>query len=94
MPQLSNDYQTPSRHIYKYTLILIKEFLVTKMVNIEKIKALVKKLLDNESSGHGFDHVIRVYDLSLKFLNELDVKTRQSLDPTIVKLAYVVYRVF
>ena len=93
MPKLSNDYQTPSRHIYKYTLILIKEFLVTKMVNIEKIKALVKKLLDNESSGHGFDHVIRVYDLSLKFLNELDVKTRQSLDQTLVKLASLLHDV-
>ena len=34
---------------------------------IEKVKEEVKKLLDNDNSGHGMDHINRVLDLSLKF---------------------------
>jgi len=34
---------------------------------IEKVKNLVFELLDSDSSGHGSDHVLRVYNLALKF---------------------------
>lgn len=35
--------------------------------NIEKVKNEVEKLLKNDDSGHGFDHIDRVLKLSLKF---------------------------
>lgn len=34
---------------------------------IKKVKALVFALLQNDNSGHGKDHVLRVYNLSIKF---------------------------
>ena len=34
---------------------------------IEKVKKEVEKLLNNDNSGHGMDHVNRVLNLSLKF---------------------------
>ena len=34
---------------------------------IEEIKKLVYEILENDNSGHGMDHIIRVYNLSLKF---------------------------
>ncbi len=34
---------------------------------IEKVKDEVSKLLNNENSGHGMDHINRVLNLSLKF---------------------------
>lgn len=36
-------------------------------MNIDKVRKLVYKLIDNENSGHGSDHVNRVLKLSLKF---------------------------
>lgn len=34
---------------------------------IEKVKTQVSKLLDNDNSGHGMEHINRVLELSLKF---------------------------
>ena len=34
---------------------------------IENVKDEVRKLLNNENSGHGMDHINRVLNLSLKF---------------------------
>ena len=34
---------------------------------IEKAKKYVEELLGNENSGHGMDHIVRVYDLAMKF---------------------------
>ena len=34
---------------------------------IDKAKKLVKELMQNEDSGHGMDHVERVFDLAMKF---------------------------
>lgn len=39
-------------------------------MNIEKIKELAYKLLENENSGHGSDHINRVFQLSLKFAKQ------------------------
>ena len=37
---------------------------------IENIKKQVYELLTNDDSGHGFDHINRVLELSLKFANK------------------------
>jgi len=34
---------------------------------IGKAKELVRQIMENESSGHGMDHINRVYDLAMKF---------------------------
>ena len=34
---------------------------------IEEVKKLVYDILNKDNSGHGYDHVERVYKLSLKF---------------------------
>lgn len=36
---------------------------------LEQVKSLVFELMENEDSGHGNDHLIRVYDLAMKFAN-------------------------
>lgn len=35
--------------------------------NIKLVKKEVEKLLIKDNSGHGMDHINRVYNLSLKF---------------------------
>ena len=37
---------------------------------LEKAKYLVTEILKSDQSGHGCDHVIRVYNLALKFAEE------------------------
>ena len=37
---------------------------------LEIVKELVYKILKNDNSGHGIDHIERVLNLSLKFCNE------------------------
>lgn len=39
---------------------------------IENVKKQVFELLNNDNSGHGFDHIDRVLKLSLKFADKLD----------------------
>lgn len=34
---------------------------------VEEVKKLVYKMLEQDQSGHGFDHINRVYNLSVKF---------------------------
>lgn len=34
---------------------------------LEKVRKAVFKLLEDENSGHGSDHIIRVYDLAMRF---------------------------
>ena len=38
--------------------------------NIEKIKEMVFKLMEKDNSGHGIDHVLRVYNLATKFAQQ------------------------
>ena len=54
---------------------------------IEKVKEMVRELLSGDNSGHGFDHIMRVYDLALKF-----AKTEKA-DKTIVGLAALLHDV-
>lgn len=37
---------------------------------IEEVKKLVFKLLNNDNTGHGNDHILRVYKLAIKFAKE------------------------
>ena len=37
---------------------------------LEKAKMLVQEILKADSSGHGYDHVTRVYNLAMKFAKE------------------------
>lgn len=49
-------------------ILKLKIFVYNKIMDtVEKVKALVNKLLNDENSGHGMDHVNRVLELSLKF---------------------------
>ncbi|MBQ8615024.1 MAG: hypothetical protein IJ415_00415, partial [Clostridia bacterium] len=34
---------------------------------IQKAKCLVEELMKNDNSGHGMEHINRVFDLSMKF---------------------------
>lgn len=42
---------------------------------LEKTKMLVHEILKADSSGHGYDHVTRVYNLALKFAQEENANT-------------------
>lgn len=50
---------------------------------IEEVKKLVAELLDKDKTGHGMDHVIRVYKLSIKFAEiehaDIDIVSLASL---------------
>ena len=47
---------------------------------IEKVKNEVKKLLENDESGHDFNHTERVLNLALKFSKDYEIdKTKLSL---------------
>ena len=39
---------------------------------IELVKEKVNNLLENENSGHGMEHILRVYDLAMKFADVED----------------------
>jgi len=54
---------------------------------IEKVKGMVRELLSGDKSGHGFDHIMRVYDLALKFAED------EKADKTIVGLASLLHDV-
>lgn len=54
---------------------------------IEKVKEEVKKLLSNDQSGHGFDHIMRVYDLAMKFAEA------EKADKTVVGLGALLHDV-
>lgn len=54
---------------------------------IEKIKEQVALILDEEESGHGMDHIERVYNLAIKFAKE------EQADIEIVSLASLLHDV-
>ena len=37
---------------------------------IEEVKKLVFELLNNDNTGHGIEHITRVYNLAIKFAKE------------------------
>ena len=55
---------------------------------IEEVKKLVAELLGGDKSGHGFDHIMRVYNLSMKF-----AETEKSADKNIVGLSALLHDV-
>ena len=56
-------------------------------MDIEKVKEEVIKLLGDDKSGHGFDHISRVLDLSLKFAE------KEKADKNIVSLIALLHDV-
>lgn len=54
---------------------------------IEEVKRLVIELLDNDKTGHGMDHVERVYRLAIKFARD------ENADINIVSLASLLHDV-
>lgn len=55
---------------------------------IEEVKKLVAELLGDDKSGHGFDHIMRVYNLSIKF-----AEAEKSADKDIVGLSALLHDV-
>ena len=55
---------------------------------IEEVKKLVAELLGGDKSGHGFDHIMRVYNLAMKF-----AETEISADKNIVGLSALLHDV-
>lgn len=54
---------------------------------INKVKNLVNELVKNDNSGHGMDHIMRVYHLALKIANNYNV------DRTLVSLIALLHDV-
>lgn len=54
---------------------------------MEKVKALVFELLEKDVTGHGIDHIVRVYDLALDFAQ------KEGADEAIVGLAALLHDV-
>ena len=54
---------------------------------IETVKKLVYDILCKDNSGHGYDHVERVYKLALKFAKE------ENADETVVSLIALLHDV-
>lgn len=68
LSKVTNVYKRSSEVMYKYNNYT------------EKVKNEVAKLLNEDNSGHGFDHINRVLDLSLKFAE------KENADKEIVSL--------
>ena len=56
------------------------------MINWDLLKEEVKNHMNFDSCGHGFDHVVRVYNIAQKLMQNM-----QSIDKEIVALASLLH---